>query len=270
MSLVQERQNLRFGERLKFLAASVKYRKAVTTREREAIFRQRYIGYLREAAIDPNPENRFTDEYDRSPNVTIYGIYLGGALCASMRIHVASRACRALPAMWAFSDILDPELDAGKLIVDPSRFVVDHHASRKHPELAYITARLGWMAGEHYDADIVLSTARKEHQAFYRRVFNYRVVSECRPYHILKKPLSLLFLDYKFHQKAVEARYPFLESTKSEREGIFGPVPANFRRCSLSVIAGHDWRIPDRQARRGGPSEPAYGIARVAASRLRS
>jgi hypothetical protein len=211
-------------DRVQHLLGQVRYRKAVSFEDREAIFRQRYDAYLREGGIDPNERGLFTDEYDDTPNGSIFGLYIGDQLCASMRIHVATAACPAMPAMWAFSDVLEPELEVGKTIVDPSRFVVAYEASRQYPALAYITARLGWLAGAHYGADIVLSTARAEHQAFYRRVFNYHVVTECRPYHTLKKPLALLFLDYKANRGDVERRYPFLCSTRSERVRIFGPL----------------------------------------------
>jgi hypothetical protein len=259
---------IRFVDRVEMLVQRVNYRQAVSPAARELIFRQRYRAYLREGAIEPNESELFTDEYDESPNGVIFGLYIEDRLCASMRVHVASRYCRALPAMWAFADVLDPEFDAGKTIVDPSRFVVDYRASREHPALAYVTARLGWLAGEHYQADIVLSTARAEHHAFYRRVFNYRVMTECRPYKTLKKPLGLLFLDYKIHKKKVESRYPFLRSTEAERDLIFGrtadydasqrrstpqssqhPSPGAAQRRSL--LASARYRVPSEQKAAG-------------------
>jgi N-acyl-L-homoserine lactone synthetase len=224
MSSIAVDQGLKFVDRVQLLLDKVEYRQAVTQGDREAIFRQRYNAYLREGAIDPDPSGRFTDEYDNTENAQVYGLYIGDRLCASMRIHKATLLSPQMPALWTFADLVGPELSAGKVIVDPSRFVVDHEASRENPELAYLTARLGWIAGEHYGADLVLSTARAEHQAFYRRVFNYRLVSECRPYKTLKKPLSLLFLDFKAQKEIVEARYPFLRSTAAERLAVFGPL----------------------------------------------
>lgn len=232
MSSITVDRALTFTDRVQMVLDLVRYRRAETPEDREAIFRQRYNAYLREGAIDPNPTARFTDEYDETPNAEVFGLYIGSRLVASMRIHATSADCKDMPAMWTFPDLLEPEIAAGRTIVDPSRFVVDYEASREHPELAYITARLGWIAGEHYDADLVLSTARAEHQAFYRRVFNYRLMSECRPYKTLKKPLSLLFLDYKIQKDVVERRYPFLRSTASERLEVFGPSPGRRRRAA--------------------------------------
>ncbi len=246
MTAASVRQKLSFADRVQHLLSRAEYRLAVAPREREAIFRQRYRAYLREQAIDANATGLFTDPYDETENARVYGIYVGERLCASMRVHATSPGCRALPAMWAFADVLEPELDAGRIIVDPSRFVVDYEASREFPELAYVTARLGWIAGEHYGADIVLSTARAEHQAFYRRVFNYRLVADCRPYNTLKKPLSLLFLDFQQQKAVVEARLPFLRSTPAERGGIFGPRPVARPPASTQTTGGQRgaWSAP--------------------------
>lgn len=226
-----KRQPGQFAERVSDLLAHVTYRVARTWREKEAIYRQRYDAYLREGAIEPIDDGLFTDEYDRTDNVQIIGLYVDGALSASMRIHHTTTGAHDMPAMWAFRDHVGPELARGRSIVDPSRFVVSYDASRRYPELVYLTARTGWIAGAHYDADLVLSTARTEHQAFYRRVFGYRLVCGCRAYGTLKKPLSLLFLDYKVQRSIVESRYPFFRSTPEERETIFGarkPTPGPY------------------------------------------
>jgi hypothetical protein len=240
-------QGSRFVDRVQNLVDVVKYTRALGAEDQRRIFQHRYDAYLREGAIDPNETGLFTDEYDRVENAQIFGLYLGDRLCASMRIHATSRTCKHMPAMWTFADILNPEIAAGKTIVDPSRFVVDYEASREFPELAYVTARLGWIAGEHYNADLILSTARTEHQAFYRRVFNYRLVADCRPYKTLKKPLSLLFLDYQIQKAIVELRYPFLRSSDQERYDTFGELQSSkASRRTVGVggweaCAGPDW-----------------------------
>lgn len=230
----------RFVDRVMRLLERAHCCRANTNAEKQAIFRQRYRAYLGEGAIEPNEAELFSDEYDRTPNAQLIGLYVDGRLSASMRIHATTANCRHMPAMWAFSDYLDPELDRGKVIVDPSRFVVDAESSRANPELAYVTARVGWVAGEHYDADLILSTARIEHQAFYRRVFNYRVVCGCRPYATLKKPLSLLFLDYPEQRDRVLLRYPFLRSTASERGMLF--------ESERAPLEAQPWRRPGNHA----------------------
>lgn len=210
-----------FNERAQNLLERLDFRRAETEEEREAIFRQRYNAYLGEGAILPNPDRRFTDKYDDLGNTWIIGLFLDERLVSSMRISVATKEFPDMPGMSAFADELQPELDAGKIVVDPSRFVVDRTVSRDNRHLAYLTARIGWIAAEYFKADLVLSTARKEHQAFYRRVFNYQVITEPRPYLGLTKPLGLLFLDYPAMRDEVNHRYPFFRSTFFERRMLF-------------------------------------------------
>jgi hypothetical protein len=100
-------------------------------------------------------------------------------------------------------------------------------ASRRHPELCYVTTRLAWLASEYFAADLLLATVRAEHQAFYRRVFGHKLICEPRHYPSLTKPISLMALDYRLNRERVLRRYPFFRSTYFERRMLFGrPVPA--------------------------------------------
>jgi hypothetical protein len=65
-----------------------------------------------------------------------------------------------------FSDLLTPQIRAGKKIIDPTRFLVDRTQSRKHPELCYATVRLPWLASEYFNADLLLASVQTEHQAY--------------------------------------------------------------------------------------------------------
>lgn len=203
------------------LLAKIEYRRAETEEEREEIFRLRYRCFLGEGAISPNPEERFTDRYDELGGTWLVGIYLDGRIVASMRICVATAEFPELPAMWAFKNEVQPLLDAGQVVIDPTRFTVDRNVSREHPLLAYMTARIGWLAGEYFQANTILATQRREHQAFYRRVFNYKLIAEPRHYPTLEKPLGLMTLDYFAERDRVNNRYPFFRSTALERRMMF-------------------------------------------------
>ena len=120
-------------------------RVAETPEEREAIFRLRYEAYLREGAIGPNAAGTFTDPYDDLPNARIFGIYLDGELASSIRIHVTSPEHADFPSYHVFEDLLDLELAAGRVIVDPTRFVTNRVLSRLNPGLPYATLRLCWL-----------------------------------------------------------------------------------------------------------------------------
>ena len=122
------------ADRVMGLLERVDYRRAETAEEREAIFRLRYQAYLREGAIPPNAERALRrSRWTSTDNAWIFGVYVDGELASSIRLHVASRQSPDLPALNVFSDLLSPEIAAGKTIIDPTRFVADRAASRRYP-----------------------------------------------------------------------------------------------------------------------------------------
>jgi hypothetical protein len=213
-------------DRVLALLERVDYRRVETTEEREAIFRLRYNAYLHEGAIPPSASERFADPLDDASNAWIFGVHVDGELASSIRLHVASRQFPDLPALNVFSDLLSPEIGAGKTIIDPTRFVADRSASRRFPELCYVTTRLAWLASEFFHTSLLLATVRAEHQAFYRRVFGHRLICDPRHYPSLAKPISLMALDYALARERVPQRYPFFRSTFFERRMLFGRTPA--------------------------------------------
>src|SRR5271167_109923 len=210
-----------FSDRIAQLLARIDCRRADTREQREAIFRLRYDAYLREGAIFPNSSGMFSDRYDETPNAYLFGLYIDDKLASSIRIHVASKECPACLSLEAFPDILQPELDTGKVIIDPTRFVSDEGLSRLHRGLPYATLRLPKAAAEHFRADLVLAAVRVEHQAFYRRAFNQQLICEPQPYPNLTKPLSLMAIQYPTAAGELWRQYPFIPSTFLERQKLF-------------------------------------------------
>jgi len=207
---------------------------------RQAIFRLRYQAYRRAGAIEPHISKSFSDPYDEMANAYLFGVYLDDELASSIRIHVVSKNHPRSPSVDAFRDILQPEIDAGKTIVDPSRFVTDEKLSRLHRGLPYITTRLCWLAARYFRAEHLLAAVRAEHQAFYRRVFNHRMICGPRAYPGLTKPLCLMTTHHPTAAEGVHRRYPFFRSSFSERRLLFErersqtslvakPTPATFQ-----------------------------------------
>jgi hypothetical protein len=210
-----------FTDRIFELLDIVDFRRADSEEDREAIFRLRYSAYVAEGAITPSFEKRFTDPYDDLGNAWIFGVYIGEKLVSSIRINVATRDFPDLPSLSVFPEYLLPDLEAGKILVDPTRHAVDRDAAAEHPGLVYMTMRLGWVAAVYFNADVLLAAVRTEHQAFYRRVGGHKVVCPARPYPLLDKPISLMTLDFHAGRARVEQRYPFFRSTNFERRMLF-------------------------------------------------
>ena len=160
---------------------------------------------------------------DDKKNAWIFGLYIDDELASSIRIHVATEEEPVFPSFSVFPDLMEPELAAGKTIIDPTRFVTNPKFSRLYPGLPHVTLRLCWLAAEHFRAEHFLVAVRAEHQAFYRRVFSHRSICGPRPYPMLSKPITLMTVDYREVADQVHRRYPFFRSTFFERRMLFEP-----------------------------------------------
>lgn len=227
MSLSVQSTARTLSDRIWSLAPRLKYRLALDEGSRREIFRLRHDAYLREGGITARPDGMFSDAADEAGNTHLFGIYIDGVLMSSIRLSIATRESPDIPSGPVFQDILAPRIAEGLVVVDPTRFTVDHAKSRLHPELPYITLRVAWLAMEHFGADILLAAVRPEHAAFYRRFWNTRAVTEPRTYPLLAKPITLTMSDYGESRELVESRYPFLASTAAERAEVFGGIRAH-------------------------------------------
>lgn len=214
------------SRRLESLLPKFEYRCARSIPDRLEIFRLRHEAYLREGAIRPSATGLFTDPVDDQPNCFLIGVHFEGRLAGSIRLNVTLPGCRALPTVQVFPDLLAPELEAGTMMVDPTRFVGDRELSREMPELPYLTLRAAWLAMEHFDAEVMLGAIRAEHMPFYRRLWNVVTVCDPRPYPLLAKPVGLTVVPYRSVRASVLERLPFFRSTREEREALFGPALA--------------------------------------------
>ena len=199
----------------------VDYRRIETPEEKDEIYRLRYKAHLREGAILPSETERVTDDYDDLPNSFIFGIYLHGELFSSIRISVLTPQWRRSTSSEMFPELLQPELDRGRLVIDPTRFVADPEKARKFPELPYITVRLGYVACAYFNADLGLANVRPEHRAFYRKVFLQEPWGEPRLYPGLIKPVGLMAARYPEIKERVFQRFPYMRSSAFERRVLF-------------------------------------------------
>jgi N-acyl amino acid synthase FeeM len=212
--------------RVRDFLQQVDYRIASSEAERDSVFRLRYRAYLREKAIEANPQKRFHDKYDDAPNCWIFGVYNEETLISSIRVHVICAETPIGPALDVFPDIVGPMIDDGQVVIDPTRFAVDEAAASRFPDLPFLTLRVACMASEYFGADYCLATVRKEHGAFYRRIFKSEVLSEPRPYPSLAQPICLLRADVKAVRDEIMARYPVFLSSYTERRMLFERLDA--------------------------------------------
>jgi hypothetical protein len=228
MSMVSPQEPRSRSDRLFELLDLCDYRVIARDEDREAVFRLRYQAYLDEKAIEPNFARTLSDHYDDLDNTTIFGIFIDGELASTIRVHVGTTEYPDFPAMPSFSDILEPALDAGKVIVEASRHAAsDAFSTRFQLLMPYMTIRTTWLAAQYFGADLYIAAVRREHQAFYRRVFDGKVHTEPRPYNQLIKPLALMSCDYQEQRETVEHRYPIFRSSRFERRMLVNQPAAS-------------------------------------------
>jgi len=203
------------------LADRIDYRIADSDERREAIFRLRHQAYVRDGTILPIASGEFSDRYDETGNFYLFGLHIDDELASSVRLHVPSRESPNSPSLEVFADVLQPEVNAGKVIIDAAHFVADENAARLHRGIPYATFRLCILAARYFNADYVLAALSANHQAFYMRAFNYQLICEPRPYPLLAKPLGLMGVNFPSQADQLDRRYPFFRSPFFERRMLF-------------------------------------------------
>jgi hypothetical protein len=232
-----------FADHVLNLLEKVECRRVESSAERNTAYKIRYEAYRRENMVAPlDSQTLYDDIYDESPNGRMFGIFIGGEMASTIRIHAARNESDTLPSSAVFCDVILPRLREGRRIVDSTRFATKLEFSRQFPELAYVTLRLTWLGAEYFRADYHLAAIRPEHQRFYKRIFGHTAWTDEREYPRLSCRVVCMGLDFPARKQRVEARYPFFRSTWAERENLFGGLMAAAKIRSGRPIAGGEAR----------------------------
>src|SRR5215831_8879835 len=95
----------------------IDYRLIETPEERDSVYLMRYRAYLHGGLISPSESQRIIDCYDDAPNAWLFGIYLDGELCSSLRVHVLTSEWRMSYSTELFGDVLHSRLDRGEVFI---------------------------------------------------------------------------------------------------------------------------------------------------------
>jgi hypothetical protein len=185
------------------------------------VYRLRYEAYRREEFVPFNDAGVVVDDLDDTPNAFAYGVHIDGELVSSIRIHHVTPEHRFGPSMKSCPDVLGPLLDRGQTFIDPSRFTADYEASLAYPALPFLTLRIAVMATDYFRTTSCLALVRREHAAFYRRVFGAVEMSDTRDYPGLSFPVVLFGSNAAINLQQIYRRFPFFRSTEEEQEALF-------------------------------------------------
>jgi hypothetical protein len=212
-----------FSDRVLRFLERVEYRIARTDSDREAAFRLRYDAYLRNDLLEQRADRRIFDpRYDVADNTWITLTFVDGELAATTRLNLGIGEDAILPSLAVYPDAVAPRLNAGFVLLETTRLAANIRISASNPELAYIAVRPGYMAAAHFDIDFAVASPRREHMAFYRRVFQFVLWCEPRPYPGLTAKFGCMGMDFREMRARVEERYAFFKSDPAEREALFG------------------------------------------------
>jgi hypothetical protein len=210
------------------------------------IYRLRYEAYRREEFVPFNDAGVVVDDLDGQPNAMCFGVHIDGELVSSIRIHHLTAEHRKSPSMKTCPEILGPLLDRGQSFIDPSRFTADYEASLAYPALPFLTLRIAVMATDYFNTTSCLALVRREHAAFYRRVFGAVEMSDTRVYPGLAFPVVLYGSNSGINLQQIYRRFPFFRSTEDEQEQLFSesdltgftnPVAATSRQAFDEALA---------------------------------
>ncbi|MEM1040368.1 MAG: hypothetical protein AAGI12_12970 [Pseudomonadota bacterium] len=200
----------------------VEYRLISDPGDRDDVYRLRYEGYSAGGSIAKNPERRSSDIFDEQPYTQVFGVYIAGRLSSTLRLSYLSAHTRTTPSMMTHGDALKPYLAKRKLLVDPTRLVIDQTAAAQFPELPYITMRIPIMACLHFDADHCLSLVKEQHATFYKRLFKAHVIGDPVFYEGLNMDVQLMISSVPDIHDDLDTRFPFFRSHYIERRQLFG------------------------------------------------
>ena len=118
-----------------------------------------------------------------------------------------------------------PELDRGKVIVDPTRFVADPDKRDEFPELPYLRVRLGFVACGYFNADIGLATRSGGTPGVLSPGISSTAAGRAAPFSGTYQAVCLMAADYPASREKVFQRYPVLRSSYSERRSCSSAEP---------------------------------------------
>ena len=188
----------------------------------DEILTLRYSCYKNEGIIDSNSDNTFKDKYDLDNEAYNCCILNEGVPVSAIRISVLKGDKRHSPSYESFSDVLDPYLNDGKTIVDPTRFVVCEDAAKSIPDLHLLTLRFPLLALQYFNAEIGLGSVRRKHSGFYKRVLQGETICGERKYPGLNVELTLMLCRFSENRNDILSKYPIFQDIDNEGEKLFG------------------------------------------------
>ncbi|WP_292523391.1 hypothetical protein [Mesorhizobium sp.] len=210
-----------FSRNVSTLLERVEYRRCESGEDMEAIYRLRYKAYRLNGFLPESSDQMMMDALDDTPNCYRFGVFVDNSLVCTLRLHHLTPSEPYAPAMTRFGDLLHPRLLRGESFINPTLLAADPNFISMHRALPYVTLRLAIIASVHFHVTACLGVIRKEHTAFYQRIFGAVQVGQPRDYPPFTVPVVLYDANYELNLERVLQRFPFFRSTPMEQRMLF-------------------------------------------------
>jgi hypothetical protein len=190
---------------------------------RQDAFALRHSSYLDSGFIEPRAGGLFHDEFDELDNSATIVVYDDSRPVASVRVCLMSRTVREAPAHHAFRDEVDAILTTtapgvtGIKVAEITRLVRSPDEANNQG-LVFLLYRLAGGLAIKDDVRMILSSVRRNHIPFYRRIGFVDVVGP-KAYPGLNCPMHLLKCSRADYDR-VRAGFPLMDPDASP-QGTF-------------------------------------------------
>lgn len=195
----------------------------------QIVYALRHDSYVAQGFLDPRADGLFSDEWDEKKNVFSIVAFLDGLPAASVRVSILDRSSRSPDehstiAMESFAEEVDAlvhsfQTDGRTASAMEMSRLVRHPDHAQNNDLVFALFRMGFYFLVRFDADMVLSTVRRHHMPFYRRL-GFSKIAEPRAYPRLKFHLGLMAC-FRPSYLAVQQTVPILGNIRKS-DSVYG------------------------------------------------
>lgn len=217
------------------------YRAAIACNEsvRQDAFALRYASYLDSGFIEARPEKSFSDLYDELPNSTTIVVYDEERAVASVRVCFVSRKVQKSPCYQAFpnevaSILAESPVSKKNVEIAEITRLVRSPDSANNQGLVFLLYRLAGHLVLRNDVQVILSSVRRNHIAFYRRI-GFVDVAGPRAYPGLTCPMHLLQCSRTEYDR-VRRAFPLMDPDATPLETFDGFAAG--RQISIPLMVG--------------------------------
>ncbi|HET7413607.1 MAG TPA: hypothetical protein VFJ18_13195, partial [Pararhizobium sp.] len=176
------------------------------------------------------------DEVDFDPQAYVFGVFYDERLISTIRIHHVTPDHPVSQTGKVFPREVQQFLDAGMVLVDPTRLASDTEAFKELPGMHLLTMRLAVVASEFFNADRCLSMVVPQHGPFYRRMIESRMVAApTEGTGLYSQPLQMMASDFPNARERIYRRFPFFRAQPSEMRMLFGDL-SEFPSAPLTIL----------------------------------